>query len=149
MKHSAFRKFLFVLLGLSAVFALGAWFVPYDFTPDPGAKFKISATQLKRDRSNYWLNIHLVRSGNEGHDLMKPVRLVTRDGVKHEPADTTFGGEMGAGTTEIWFKFWLEESDLTAPISLRLNDGSLNVKKSSKVPKIADGAMRTFSNKFW
>lgn len=149
MKHSPFRKFLFVLLGLSAVFAAATWLLPYDFRPDPAARFKIAAVQLKRDRSNYWLNLHLKRAGHEGHDLRKPVRLITPDGTEHEPADTTFAGGMGPGTTEIWFMFWLEEADLKGPISLKLNDGILKVKSSAEIPSIADGAMRTFSTHRW
>ena len=149
MKHSAFRKFLFILLGLSLVFAAAAWFLPYDWKPDPGARFRTAASQLKRDRSNYWLNIHLKKSGDANHDLLKPVRLILADGRELEPADTTFAGEPGVGTTAVWFLFWLEESDLTGPLSLKLNDGNLTVKSTNGVPAIANATMRTFSTHRW
>jgi hypothetical protein len=149
VKRSLFRKFLLILLLGSALFAGAVWFLPYEWRPDPGARFKIAAAQLKRDRSYYWLNIHLKKSGGEDHDLRKPVRMVLGDGRELEPADTTFAGEMGPGTTEIWFRFWLEEQDLKGPLTLRLNDGALKVKSSSEPPRIASGAMRTFSNHRW
>ena len=75
-KQSWFRKFLFVLLGLSAVFAAVSWFLPYEWAPDAGARFRIAATQVKRDRSYYWINVHLRKSGQARHDLVKPVRLL-------------------------------------------------------------------------
>jgi len=149
VKRSLFRKFLLLLLLGSALFAAVVWLLPYEWQPDPAARFKISASQLKRDRSFYWLNLHLKRTGGEEHDLRKPVRMILADGRELEPADTTFAGEMGPGTTEIWFRFWLEEGDLKGPLVLRINDGSLKVKSSADVPRIAAGAMRTFSNHRW
>lgn len=149
MKRSLFRKFLLLLLVGSALFAAAVWFLPYEWRPDPGARFKISAAQVKRDRSSYWLNLHLKRSGEEEHDLRKPVRMILADGRELEPADTTFAGEMGPGTTAIWFRFWIEEDDLKGPLVLHINDGSLKVKSSTGVPSIASGSMRTFSNHRW
>jgi hypothetical protein len=149
VKRTVFRKFLYVLLGLSALFAIAPFLLPYDWKPDPGARFKIAATQVKRDRSSYWINVHLKKSGEEGHDLMKPVRLITSDGNVHEPADTSFAGGPGAGTTEIWFKFWLDERDLKGPLKLQLNDGILNVKSIGGLPRIADATMKTFTNSRW
>jgi hypothetical protein len=149
MKLTVFRKFLLLLLLASAAFAAFSWLRPYDWKPDPAARFKIVASQLKRDRSSYWLNIHLKKSGEQGHDLSKPVLLVTSDGREHEPADTSFAGEPGPGTTEIWLKFWLEESDLKGPLTLQLNDGSLKVKSIGGLPRLADAGMRTFSNSRW
>lgn len=149
VKPTAFRKFLYALLGLSAVFAIASFLLPYDWKPDPSARFKIVASQVKRDRSSYWLNIHLKKSGKAGHDLMKPVRLVTADGTAHEPADTSFLGEPGLGTTEIWFKFWLEESDLKGPLQLQLNDGILTVKSVGGLPRMSDGSLKTFTTTRW
>lgn len=151
MKRSLFRKFLLLLLVGSALFAAAVWFLPYEWKQDPGARFKIAASQVKRDRSYYWLTLHLKKAGSEEHDLMKPVRLVLSDGRELEPADTTFSypDEAGPKDTEIWFKFWLEERDLSGPLTLRLNDGTLKVKSSAAVPNIANGTMRTFSNHRW
>ena len=66
---------------------------------------------MKQDRSFYWLDLHLEVTENHGHDLMKPVRLITSAGREIEPADTTLGGAKETGTTELWFKFWLEPPD--------------------------------------
>lgn len=149
VKRSLFRKFLFLLLIGSALFAAAVWLLPYEWGADPGARFKISAVQVKRDRTYYWLTAHLKKSGDGEHDLRKPVTLVLGDGREMEPADTTFSGEMGPGTTEIWFKFWLDENDLKGPLVLHLNDGSLKVKSSADLPRIGSGGMRTFSNHRW
>ena len=151
MKRNLFRKFLLLLLLGSAVFAAAVWLLPYEWQPDPAARLRVAAVQLKRDRSNYWLTAHLKKNGEEEHDLRKPVRLILGDGRELEPADTTFSfaDQMGPESTEIWFKFWLEEGDLKGSLSLRLNDGSLKVKSSSEVPRITAGAMRTFSNHRW
>lgn len=148
MKQSWFRKFLFVLLGLSAVFSVAAWLLPYEWNPDPAAGFKIAATQVKRDRSYLWVTVHLKKSGDAELDLMKPVRLIEGN-VEHEPADTTLGGMAGEGTSEVWYKFWLEDKQLAGPLHLKINDGKLLVKSSKGVPGIADGMMKTFSNHRW
>lgn len=149
VKQSWFRIFLFVLLGLSALFAAAAWLLPYDWKPDPAARYEIAATQVKRDRSYYWVTVHLKKSGEADHDLMKPVRLVTRPDRELEPADTTFVGGEGAGTSEIWVKFWVEESETFGPFLLKINDGALKVKTTEGMPSIADGMMRTFTNHRW
>lgn len=149
MKSSWFRKFLFVLLGLSVVFAVAGWLLPYEWRPDPGARFKVAATQVKKDRSYYWITVHLRKGGELEHDLMKPVRLVTGVSGELEPADMTFHGGPETGTNEMWYRFWVPESETSGPISLRLNDGTLKVKSSEGMPVIADGMMKTFTNPRW
>lgn len=149
MKHSRFRIFLFVLLGFSVLFAAAAFVVPYEWSPDPQARFRIAAVQVKRDRSYHWVTIHLKKGGTENHDLMKPVRLVTGSGHEMEPADTVFSGTEQTGTNQMWFKFWLSEAEIREPLSLKLNDGKLTVKTSERMPSIHDGMMRTFSNPRW
>lgn len=140
---------MFVLLGLSVLFAAASFVLPYDWKPDPKARFKIAAVQVKRDRSYYWITVHLKKQGAEDHDLRKPVRLLARGGQELEPADTTFAGESQTGTSEIWFKFWVPEADAAGPLSLKMNDGILTVKTSEGVPPITDAMMRTFSNPRW
>lgn len=146
VKRSRFRRFLYVLLLASAVFAGLAWFLPYEWGPDPGARYRVLATQVKRDRVHYWVTVHLRKTGEEGHDLRKPVRLVFADGRELEPADTIF---QGKGMSEIWFKFWLEEEEVGRTFSLKMNDGVLQVKSKEGVPKIADALMRTFTSHRW
>lgn len=149
MKQSWFRKFLFVLLGLSAVIAAVTWFLPYDWAPDPGARFKIAATQVKRDRSFYWITVHLKKAGEASHDLMKPVRLVTATSHEIEPAYIDFAGAENTGTDEIWFRFWVEDTQAAGPLHLKMNDGTLTVKSSSDMPPIGDAMMRTFTTHRW
>ena len=149
VKHSRFRKFLFILLGLSVVFALASMVIPYDLRPDGAARFHLEDVVLKRDRSNYWLTLHLQKSGDAPHDFQKPVRLLTASGRELEPADTTFAGDAGPGIREIWFKFWLDPADLDGPLSLQLNDGRLRVRTSDKPPRMADGLVRTFITHYW
>ncbi len=149
MKHSRFRIFLFVLLGLSVLFAAAAFILPYEWGPDPKARFKIAAVQAKRDRSYYWITVHLKKSGPENHDLMKPVRLQIGGKNALEPADVTFQGNAETGFTEVWYKFWVSESEVADPFRLKINDGVLAVKNSEGMPPIADGMMRTFSNPRW
>jgi len=149
VKHSRFRIFLFILLGLSVLFAAAAFILPYEWGPDPGARYKIAAVQAKRDRSYHWITVHLKKSGAENHDLMKPVRLLAGDGHELEPADTTFQGDAQAGFTEIWYKFWVSDAEVARPLRLKINDGTLTVKTSEGMPAIHDGMMRTFSNPRW
>ncbi len=149
VKHGRFRKFLYALLGISILFAAGSFLVPYDLKPDPGARFRISTCMVRRDLSNYWVTVHVKRAGDAPHDLLKPVRLVTADGTELEPADTTFSGGAGEGTTAIWFKFWLETEAMAGPLSLKMNDGTLRVKSSSKLPDLADKMTETHTTRFW
>lgn|GEM_PF-668241 len=149
VKQSRFRIFLFILLGLSVLFAAAAFILPYEWSPDPGARFKIAAVQAKRDRSYYWITVHLKKTGEENHDIMKPVRLQLGSLKALEPADITFQGNAEAGFTEVWYKFWVSESEAFNPFHLKINDGVLTVKTSEGMPPIHDGMMRTFSNPRW
>ncbi|WAC20863.1 hypothetical protein OVA24_05630 [Luteolibacter sp. SL250] len=149
MKHSRFRIFLFILLGVSALFAAAAFILPYEWGPDPKARFKIAAVQAKRDRSYYWITVHLKKGGAENHDLMKPVRLQLGTLKSLEPADVTFQGNAESGFTEMWYKFWVSESEAANPLHLKINDGVLTVKTTEGMPPIHDGMMRTFSNPRW
>jgi hypothetical protein len=149
VKHSRFRIFLFILLGLSVLFAAAAFILPYEWTPDPAARFKIAAVQVKRDRSYYWVTAHLKKSGTEAHDLRKPVRLQLGSQKLLEAADVTFEGNAETGFTDAWYKFWVSESEASHPFLLKINDGVLTVKSSEGMPPIHDGMMRTFTNPRW
>ncbi len=83
------------------------------------------------------------------HDLQKPVRLITAAGRKLEPADTTFGSNVGQATSDIWLKFWLESTDLTSNLSLQMNDGELVVKASKGVPQLANSTSKNFTSNQW
>ncbi len=149
VKRRTFRGILLALLvGASAV-AIWSWFRPYDWAPDPEARYGIRAAQLIRDQSYFWLNVQLDRTGNAEHDLLKPVRLETAAGRRIEPADTTFEGTPETGTTRIWFRFWLEKSDLEGPLKLHLNDGALDVKTTSGIPSLGATGERVFTSHRW
>jgi len=126
--------FLWLALVLSLAFAMWGWFRPYEWNPDPAARCKVEGVQLTQDRAYFWLEVHLIVNPGQTHDLQKPVFLEISTGRKLEPAETTFGGTEGTGTTDIWFKFWLENKDLAGPLTLHLNDGKLSIKANDAVP---------------
>ena len=134
MKRPLLRLLIAALLVALTFLAVNLWTGKYDGDPDPRAGFRIEASSLKRDGTYAWLEIHLRKSGEEEHDMLKPVFLVTADGTEHEPADTTFAGAPGKGFTDIWFKFWLESDDLDGEIDLRMNGGTLRVKTNEGAP---------------
>jgi hypothetical protein len=135
MKRQLIRLSLAVLVVATTALAAMIWSSKYDSDPDPKARFFIEAARLERDRSFHWLEIHLRKSGEENHDMRQPVRLVTADGTRHQPADTKFAGSPETGFTDIWFKFWLEEKDLEGNIDLQLNGGKLRVKTNQGLPQ--------------
>lgn len=140
---------LLLALGVSVVFAAWQWFRPYDWSPDPAARYHIVHAAVERDHSYLWLNLFLERNGQEAHDLTKPVRLLTADGREHEPADTTLGGDEKSGTDALGFRFWLNEEDFAGPLKLRLNDGTLLVRKRSGTPGVNNGVPRYFTSSNW
>ncbi len=139
---------LLISLLLSLAFLGWQWLRPYDWNADPQARYRIVHASLERDHSFYWLGLRLDRTGREGHDLAKPVALLTAAGREVEPADVTMEGDGESGVTGLSFRFWLEKDDLDGPLRLRLNDGSLTVRQRSGPP--ADkGGIRYFSTSRW
>jgi hypothetical protein len=134
MKRPLLRLLIAALLVAVTFLAVKLWTGKYDSDPDPRARYRIKAARLERDRSYIWLEIHLRKNGGKDHDLRKPVRLVTADGTKHEPADFRFAGSQEKGFTDIWFKFWLEEAAVEGKIDLRMNGGELRVKTNEGTP---------------
>ena len=149
MKRQMLRLSLALLLVLTTALAAWVWSADYDTGPDPEARFKIEGVQVTRDRSNAWLEIHLKKNGKGDHDFRKPVRLVTSDGVEHEPADNTFAGSPEAGFTDIWFKFWLEEKVLEGPVYLSINGGKLRVKTNQGSPELDSEGEAVFKSSDW
>ncbi|MFD2255341.1 hypothetical protein ACFSSA_01515 [Luteolibacter algae] len=143
------RLFLALLLVSLTILAAMIWSGKYDGSPDPAARFEIEAVRLKPDRGYVWLEAHLKKSGDKDHDLRKPVRLITGDGIEHEPADTTFSGSPETGFTEIWFKFWLEKKALEGPMVLKLNDAELMVKSTAETPELPAGKDTVFRSSKW
>lgn len=149
MKRQGLRFFLAVGLVVSTLFLGMLIMGSYESSPDPKARFEIQAIRLKKDKGYVWLEAHLEKSGEKDHDLKQPVRLVTADGVKHEPADSTFAGAPEKGFTEIWFKFWLEAEALKGEINLEMNGGILKIKSSKPLPVLGSGYETVFKSSNW
>jgi len=142
-------KWLAVVLVAAVVFATWSWLRPYEWRPDAGARFQIVGVEVTRDQSYHWVQVHLKRQGPLPHDLLKPVRLVLGSGRELEPADTRLLGTPEQGTTELWFKFWLEPGELAGPLRLRLNDGVLTVKKNTGEPALGIDGQQYFNSTHW
>jgi hypothetical protein len=138
-----------VILLVSAAFATWTWFRPYAWGADPAARCKVVGAQVRQDTSYFWLDVHLKLKPGQEHDLEKPVRLVTSAGRELEPADTTMGGKTGEGTTDLWFKFWLEAADFDGPIKLRINDGSLAIRSGKGIPALGHSNAEYFTTSHW
>jgi hypothetical protein len=143
------RLFLVFALVVSAGFAAWSWFRPYEWSADPAAHCKVVGTQVKSDRSYYWIDVHLKMLPGQTHDLAKPVFLRTGDGKKLEPADTTLVGSDQQRTSEIWLKFWLENSDMRGSLTLHINDGSLVIKAASGLPDLGSSGLEYFVTNQW
>lgn len=149
VKLAHLRILLIVALIASAVFAAWSWMRPYSWNVDPGACGKIEGAQVKRDLSNYWLDLRIEVAEGKTHDLMKPVRLVTSGGKELEAADTTLGGDDQKQIREIWLKFWLEAEDFKGPLKLRINDGWLEVRSGSGPPSVDGSNVSFFPTQNW
>ncbi len=149
MKRRMIRLSLALVLVAVTAIAAKVWTVRYDADPDPEARHEIVAAKLRKDHSFHWVELHLKRKGDRPHDLRIPVRLLTADGKRHEPADTTFAGSPEQGFTEIWFKFWLPESALEEPLDLSINGGILRVKTNRGLPSLGPESEAVFKSADW
>ncbi len=138
-----------VALLVSSVFAVWSWFRPYAWTVDPAARCKVVGTQVTKDRSNYWVDVHLKMTPGQTHDLLKPVRLRNAAGREIEAADTTLAGDKEGGTTDLWFKFWLETGDMEGPLTLGINEGRLLVKANTGIPELGRSNQEHFLTNNW
>ena len=105
--------------------------------------------QVKQDRSNYWVNVHLEMDQGEEYDLMKRVRMITSGDRRIEPADTTLGGSEEEGTTDLWFKFWLEKEDMDGPLDLEINGGVLSIRLNQGEPDVGNSGTKYFVTNQW
>lgn len=138
-----------VCLVAATAFAVWAWFRPYSWQSDPAARCKIVETMVTRDRSYFWVHVRLQVNPGETHDLQKPVTMTTASGKILEPADTTFAGKNPLVPSDIWLKFWVESTDATGPLKLRINDGELVVRAGSGVPELNGDSFRNFTSQQW
>lgn len=147
------RQVAYVVLGLAillaAGFAMWGWFRPYDWHADRGARCQVVQVRVSQDRSYYWLEVRLKMNPLMLHDLRKKVVLVTAQPRTLEAADSIFTRADPQIVTDLWFKFWLEPTDLEGPLTLRLNDGTLLVKATNGLPALGYSSSRTFSSNQW
>ena len=68
------------LLAASAAFAGWSWFRPYAWSPDPAARCKIVGTQVTRDHSYFWVDVHLKVNPGTPTICRKPVTPETARG---------------------------------------------------------------------
>lgn len=149
VKRRNVRGMLIVVLLISVVFAAWGWFRPYAWNVDAEARCKVVGTQVKQDHSYFWVDVHLEMNSGQKHDLMKPVRLITATGSRLEPAETTLAARERQGTTDLWFKFWLETPEIAGPLKLQINDGELVIKKGSGMPKLGSSGYENFVTQSW
>jgi hypothetical protein len=149
VKRPTLRAVLVFALLLSAGFAAWAWLRPYEWQADPAARCKVIGTQVRKDQSFFWVDIHLQVSTGQTHDLTKPVLLRTSGGREIKAADTLFGSEPNRSPTDLWYKFWLESTDLEGPLSLRINDGTLLIKAKPGLPCQGRKAIQYFVTNRW
>jgi hypothetical protein len=143
-------RILAASLLISSAFAAWMWYRPFDFSPDPAARFHIDRAALRRDQSFYWLDLHLLRNGKTAHDMDKPIRLETSTGRMIMPADVTLVSPGEAkDCDEIGLKFWLHSSDLAGSLGLHMNGGTLRVKSNPGIPSLPDAATRALSSTRW
>jgi hypothetical protein len=157
-------KLLLLTLAISVVFAAWQWFRPYDWSPDPVARFRVTHCIVKRDVSNLWLQISLKPRDGQVMDFSQPIHLLTAGGKRHEVAEMeqvgsgpekTLPADNGAPAMappmveEITFSFWLAEADFAGPMTLELNGASLRVRGGDTLPRVADGGFRVFNTSAW
>lgn len=140
--------FLLVALTLSVAFAGWQWYRPYEWKPDPGARYVVEYANVKGDHDYTWVELELKRTGIYDHDLMKPVTLLTASGREFVPSETTLGGEADKGTTQMFFRFWLENKELAGPLNLKLNDGVLKIRTGQGAP-VASGQSHSYHTNNW
>lgn len=143
------RYFLLVCFLLSAAFAAWSWLRPYSWEFDPGARGKIVNTIVTNDRSYYWVDVHVKISSGMEHDMQKKIWLEKADGKKIDIADTTFGQDNEKRITDVWVKFWLEDSDFSTPLTLHLNDGKLILRSGKGAPELEGKKFRNFTSSNW
>ncbi|MBK1883310.1 hypothetical protein JIN85_12860 [Luteolibacter pohnpeiensis] len=136
-------------LAIGLIVAAILWFMPYDWKADSAARFKVEATQITRDHSYFWLDVHLVKSGSEPHVKEKPVWLQGKDGEKLDSVGVTFGTDKDGEVSEIWYKFWVPESAFHGPLTLHLNEGELTIRSHADVPSLEEGQIKVYRTKYW
>jgi len=149
VKRKSFRIILLATFVVTAGFAAWAWFRPYQWKSPDEARCRVLGCQVKQDRSNYWVTIHLKLHKGQEHDLMQAVRLITADDRRIEPADTTLGGTDEEGTTDLWFKFWLEKEDMNGALNLEINEGVLSIRVDSGLPDLDSSGSEYFVTNQW
>jgi hypothetical protein len=130
------RILLIALLAVAA-FAAWVWFRPYEWRPDPAARYEIRQVQLTPDHGSCWLDVILERTGDADHDFKQAVFLSSSRGWRKTNGDFTMGGKQGEGAAELSLRFWLDPGDLDGTLKLHLNGGELVVKANPEAPDLS------------
>lgn len=147
MNRRVTRILLVSILIILSGFAAWSWLRPYEWNADPKARCRIHGTQVRADHGYIWVDVHLKILPGQTHDLAKPV-ILDCGHRQLEPADTTIGSKDDT-TTDLWFKFWLDPTDIQGPLILRINDGKLIVKAEPGMPLKSDESLRYFPTNRW
>ncbi|WP_035615993.1 hypothetical protein [Haloferula sp. BvORR071] len=158
-------KLLLLALGVSVLFAGWQWFRPYEWSPDPAARYRVTECMVERDHANLWLRVFLKPRDGQEMDYLKPIRLTTGSGRQLEPAQMdqmgrdnadsdapgqTDPNKAGPGPVDaVVLSFWLETSDFGGPFKLELNGGTLQIRSNNTLPQVADGGVRVFNSTNW
>lgn len=149
VNRQKFRKILWIALLITSSMAVWSWFRPFEWGADSAARAKVVGVQVTQDETYFWINAHLKVTAGQTHDLQKQVFLTTASGSRMDPADTVFGGTEGKGTTDLWFKFWLDQNQINGPLRLHLNDGILLIRSGTGVPELGVKRSNYFTTHRW
>lgn len=141
-------QLLSICLGLSLAFAAWSWLRPYEWGRDPGTRHRIALASLQHDHSFSWLGIVLQQTDSDPSDFPKPL-LILPDGRELEPAETKLAGGTEQPNSSIHLRFWIEQKDLTGPVHLKLDTGTLTVRRKSGPPPATRGPIRYFKTANW
>jgi len=147
-------KRIITITMLVALAAAGTWLAfrmtrPYDPGAEPVGGISVVGASLTRDRSFYWLNVEL--DGVASLQSIPPdLHIRGFNGRRLDPAtwswpEATVRGAQARANV----RFWLDSRDLGATLAIETAAGSLDVKRSKGIPKVADGKTRRFRSPTW
>lgn len=154
------RKILLGLMIPTLAVAVWQWFLrPYEWRPDPTAACRIEFARLQRDLSYHWLELRLQVTDPASFDLDPGLALRTASGTEKKPAGLTLEGsgvgdvdpgQPSLATTEAFaLKFWMEPGELDGPLTLRINGGSLDIRRGDAPPQLDDGESKVYRTANW
>lgn len=143
------RIILYAIALCYMAYALNRYFRPYERGADPAAGYQIRSCQLTADRAYFWLDLDLKSNDLSGPDWQRPVLLRNASGQTFTPAMVSQAVLAKQENPSLQLRFWLGREDLAGPLTLQINNGTLQVKTSLEIPSLGKQSMRTFSNNQW